>query len=145
MTRCCSTQHVMGPKPPLVVCFKPISTPSNPGLLTSTCHSALSNQSISVLAVMHPRQEVLQVHGWCCHPTTQRILILQSAGPIYPSLPEARVPAPPLFIGHQAILHSIRPPNARALQRCLVWISPFAGNSLREDTAQSRKSHCPPP
>ena len=34
----------------------------------------------------------------------------------YPSLPsQARVPAPPLFICHQAILYSIRPPKARVL------------------------------
>ena len=53
---CCSTLHVMGPKPPLVVRFKPIWMTSRAGLLTSTCYSILSNQSISVLALIPVRK-----------------------------------------------------------------------------------------
>ena len=100
--------------------------------------------------------------GWCCHPTTQRspaawrLLNFRPAleqsrfspDPSicrpYPSLPEARVLAPPLFICHQAILHSIRPPKARLLLRSLVWIAPFSSNPPWEAAAQSHQSHRPP-
>ena len=72
----------------------------------------------------HPSQEVLQVDGVAIQqrkkvPTSWRLLNFRPAleqsrvspDPSicrpYPSLPEARVPAPPLFICHQAILSMI--------------------------------------
>ena len=60
MTRC-STQHVMGPKRPLVVCFKPIWMPSRPGLRTSSCHSIFLSQGFRLGP--HPSQEVFQMEG----------------------------------------------------------------------------------
>ena len=82
----------------------------------------------------YPSQEVLQVDGVATPQRKEarhRGVSVLNFGPAleqsrvqpdpsfcrpYPSLPEARVPAPPLFIiGHQAILHSNRPPKARVL------------------------------
>ena len=51
----CSTLHVMGPKTPLVVRFKPIWMPSLAGLLTSTCSSNLGRQVGN--AIQRPKEQ----------------------------------------------------------------------------------------
>ena len=79
----------------------------------------------------HPSQENLQVDGvaipqhkearhfgvWLTSDLrwNSNVSHLINLPTLSASLPEARVPPPPLFICHQAILHSVRPPKARVL------------------------------